>query len=885
MTAGRRTLPVRLAPLPGEALDSWLEALALRLSTPLGDVRSHLGFPVRNRSGNHLRDIPPDWTIALREQETAALAHSSGLSSTAITAMTLAHYDQRALLIDLEHRHVNRRVLWGRARGSRFCPDCLADSGGRWQLTWRLGWAFACPLHQRLLADCCPRCGRVQRERPRSGWTVPQPGICGNPPTVPDRDPSGGCGFDLTLTRTLPLPADHPALRAQDLLLEVIESGTAAFGSYVSNPQPAQSALADIRALGGRVLADLPGGTIAEMVPPDLADGHFVPDPGSSLASRAIERPGFMAPPRAVSTAVALTIALRVLEHRDAHEAGAEMRGLLEMMREELGQVSATSIDGWGRGLSPILNAVYLAALAPSLRPSDQLRFRTVTAMPSRPNLTDAEATRRARKIPGMFWPSLAVRLAPPDGVYPRVLAPVLASALLIIGSKTNLDAAAQHLGAVTEGIDVSRILQLLDDKPHWSATMTALIRLADYLDTHDVPIDYRRRRRLNYTGLLPHEHWVAICRRTGTSLGHGRREQAVRSQLFQRISGHPIEAAPGYLSGSEAPFRAEAARAAALRTPELAAELDQAAYEFLAGQGVRGEPVTWQPPISLLNGLDLPGPDPTRIDLPHLHRIIRQQKNPVRHAAESLGTSIEAIRLILDEHPAPAAPLSPSAARATGGIRHKARQDLPKETFARLYIDEYQSLNEISTLTGFSRKVLTGLACEYEIPLRDGPQDYKRRGEVERDWLIEQYVNQRRTLPDLAREKGMSAANMAWWARAHHVPLRPRGGGSHNVALRAVDQAAAVPAILRAALTGPFAWQRLDRFVAALRYATIREAAKVLGATQPALTAQIARLEGDLGQALLERAERGRPMKPTPFGKRVAAAVGKVPAGERTGR
>lgn len=104
-------------------------------------------------------------------------------------------------------------------------------------------------------------------------------------------------------------------------------------------------------------------------------------------------------------------------------------------------------------------------------------------------------------------------------------------------------------------------------------------------------------------------------------------------------------------------------------------------------------------------------------------------------------------------------------------------------------------------------------------------------------------------------------------------------------MALRAVDQAAAVPAILRAALTGPFAWQRLDRFVAALRYATIREAAKALGATQPALTAQIARLEGDLGQALLERAERGRPMKPTPFGKRVAAAVGKVPAAERTGR
>jgi hypothetical protein len=791
-----------------------------------------------------------------------------------ITAMTLAHYDQRALRIDLDRRHVNRRVLWGRARGSRFCPDCLADSGGRWNLAWRLGWAFACPLHRRLLADCCPRCDRVQRERPRSGWTVPQPSICGNPPSAPDRGPSGGCGLDLTLTRTLLLPEDHPALRAQDRLLEIIESGTAAFGSYTGNPQPTQSALADIRALGGRVLADLPESTIANLLPPDLADGHLLPDPGSRLASRAIERPGFMAPPRAVSTAGAVTIALRVLEHREVHEAGAVMRGLLETMREELGQISATSIDSWGRGLSPVLNAVHLAALAPSLRPSDQLRFRTVTAMPSRPNLTDTELTRRTRKIPAMFWPSWAVRLAPSDGVYHRVLAPVLASALLVIGSKTNLDAAAQRLGAATEGTEISRILQLLDDQPHWPATMTALIRLAGYLDTHDVPIDYRRRRRLNYTGLLPHEYWVGICRRTGTPPGKGRREQVVRSQLFQRISGLPIEAAPGYLSGGEAPFRAEVARTAALHTPELAAEFDQLAIEFLASHGVRDEPVTWRPPLSLLDGLDLPGPDPARIDIPHLHRIIRQQKNPAQYAAESLGTSIEAIRLILDEYPAPAAPLTTSAARATGDARRRARQDVPREIFARLYLDERQSLNEIAALSGFSRGVLTALAREYEIPLRDGPQDYRRRGEVERDWLIEQYVHQRRTLPDLAREKGMSIANMARWAKTHNIPLRSRGGASHSQALRVADQAHRAPHILRPALSGQGASERLNRFAAASAFPSLGAAASGLGLNTFTLVAQINRIERELGGPLLVRAERGRPMTLTPLGKRVLRAI-----------
>ncbi|MEU1423618.1 TniQ family protein [Kitasatospora sp. NPDC005751] len=874
MTGAPRTLPIRIDPLPGEALDSWLEALAHRLDTPLGDVRSHLGFPVRDRSGNHLRDIPPDWTIALREHETSAVAHASGLSPALITTMTLAHYDQRALRIDLARRHVDRRVLWGRGRGSRFCPDCLAGSGGRWQLAWRLGWAFACPRHRRLLADCCPNCGRVQRERPRSGRVVPQLGICGNPPSQPGRAISGDCGFDLTKTGTLRLPAGHPALTAQDRLLEIIESGAAAFGAYTVSPQPALDALADIRAFGGRVLADLPAGVIKKLLPADLADEHFTPDPSSRLASRAVERPGFMAPPRAVSAGAAMTIALRVLEHRDVHQAGKAMRGLLEAMREELWQISATSIDSWGRGLSPVLNAVHLVALAPSFRPSDQLRFRTVTSMPSRPNLTDTELARRARNIASTFWPAWAVRLTPSEGVYPRVLAPVLASALLIIGSRTSLDDVARHLGAVADGIDISRILQLLNDQPKWPDMMTALVRLADYLDSNDIPIDYQRRRRLDYTNLLPHERWLDICRSTGTSPGQRRREQIIRCRLFQRISGLPTEAVPGYRQVDEAPFRAEVARAAALQTPELAKELDRAAMDFLAAHDIHDEPVTWQPPTSLLDGLDLPGPDPARIEVPRLHQLIRQRKNPVQYAARALDTSVEAIRYVLDEHPAPAPLPTRSVARATGATRHRARQEVPKETFVRLYLHEHQSLNQIAALTGFSRKVLAPLAHEYDIPLRDGPQDYKPRGTVEPDWLIEQYVNRRRTLADLAHEKGMSTANMARWAKTHNIPLRSRGGSSHSRSLRAADQADRAPTILRPALSGQGANERLSRFAAASAYPSLSAAASGLGFNTFTLVAQINRIERELGGPLLVRAERGRPMTLTPLGKRVLRAI-----------
>lgn len=87
-------------------------------------------------------------------------------------------------------------------------------------------------------------------------------------------------------------------------------------------------------------------------------------------------------------------------------------------------------------------------------------------------------------------------------------------------------------------------------------------------------------------------------------------------------------------------------------------------------------------------------------------------------------------------------------------------------------------------------------------------------------------------------------------------------------------SQATSTPALLRKALTTAFAWQRLERFAAASSYPTIGKAAKALSIHPSALVIQINRLERDLGKTLLERAERGRAMKLTPFGKRVVAAV-----------
>lgn len=81
---------------------------------------------------------------------------------------------------------------------------------------------------------------------------------------------------------------------------------------------------------------------------------------------------------------------------------------------------------------------------------------------------------------------------------------------------------------------------------------------------------------------------------------------------------------------------------------------------------------------------------------------------------------------------------------------------------------------------------------------------------------------------------------------------------------------------VLRPALTGQGAWLRLHRFAAAASYPTLGIAASTLGLHLATLVTQINRLERDLAGQLLTRAERGHPMRLTPFGRKVIAAIRK---------
>jgi len=758
MTTALRTLPIRLVPLPGEALDSWHEALATRLQATLADLAAAM-FPVPRPGRSR-----PASTIMVSGSAAAAIAASCRIPAADVRALTLARYDGIALRLDRQSAHVVRNVLWGRASGSRFCPQCLAQTGGRWQLSWRLGWSFACLNHGRLLADACPGCGRMQRLRPHPLTQVPRPGTCAGPgPDAIGVSPPR-CGADLTAARTLALAPGHPVLAAQRFVSDIIAAGQAAAGIYEAGPQPAHAALADIRALAATILCTASPATLASVLPADIAAEYAAAvarphERHDSTPTTAGTFPGALAPASAAVTAAAVTAAAGALASPDPRGAASGLRRLFR----------AEEARSWSRArtASPALQAVRLSALG-----------RT----PEPPAASDPPAAQsRARQVPALFWPSWTVRLLPRlPGTTPQERRRCLAAAFVAVTAGTSMSGAARALGSAIDSPSAMPILLRAERDPRWPASAAALTRLAGWLDEHGTQIDYQRRRNLDYRSLLPDGDWIRACRSTGTVPGEQSRALTARRWIFERISGTPAELAPGDCAATTAEQRARLDKFAVFVTTDLAASLDAYAGTWLAGNRIDSEEVTWRPPASLLSGLDLPGPDPFARQPAEILELVRLRRMSPRAAARHAGTTIDVIRAVLDEHPAPPQPQTPAQERATGQITGKLRARLSPDDLTDLYTRQRLSLREIGLMNGVNRGIVAALAREYGIRRRT-PAEFRPPLPVDRDWLSEQYVTRSRTLADIAAELGTSKSSVTRRLRALGIPFRGHTARQHR--------------------------------------------------------------------------------------------------------
>src|ERR1035438_3228207 len=88
-------IPVRLPPLPGEALDSWLEAYADLLHVTVRDIFACAGMDWGRVNGDQRTGKP--WLHQLDEPDLAALSAATGVPPGMLAGMTLARYQGTGL--------------------------------------------------------------------------------------------------------------------------------------------------------------------------------------------------------------------------------------------------------------------------------------------------------------------------------------------------------------------------------------------------------------------------------------------------------------------------------------------------------------------------------------------------------------------------------------------------------------------------------------------------------------------------------------------------------------------------------------------------------------------------------------------------------------------
>lgn len=252
MSAELARLPVTCVPVPGEALDGYLERLAA--ANGMDHPRLVNSIRVGGVTTAFLTTAPDSRLLG----SIATLADLPDLTAVSVLA-GLPGIDTRDL--DPVNKRTWRNVAargWPPECGTAVCPLCLA-ADGMWQLSWRHPWVTACVRHRVWLLGSCPTC----RRRFRAHRTPLRPadapaGTCGNPAGARGRN----CPQPLDELTTEPAP--EGVLEAQRRIDTALAGSAVSVLGVLTDPE---SYLAELKALtvlllhlaiqpGGEVLVD-----------------------------------------------------------------------------------------------------------------------------------------------------------------------------------------------------------------------------------------------------------------------------------------------------------------------------------------------------------------------------------------------------------------------------------------------------------------------------------------------------------------------------------------------------------------------------------------------------------------------------------------------------
>lgn len=549
MPMALRRLPFVLRPLPDEPFGSWFEAIAAAHRATAGEMAQVLGLFTSSR----VALATSSWSRLLTPQQVEHLEQATGLAASTFRATTRAGF--AAHVVQYHHDGSISRKGPARASSGRYCPDCLRDSGGRWRLSWEFGFSFSCIRHQRLLAERCPKCARPPLRYSLPHNLVPEPALCHNTDTDDAVRKLRRCRGDLG--EVLASEAFYPDIAsAQRFVLRLVAQGRSAEGIWSTGPQPAMRVLSDIRFLA-RIAHNTPqaakGTSGWEVV-------HAL-NSGSPLAE---SRPTASQTVRDV--AVGYTVAWQAAQEVD------RVRQLLH------GRVSEHASYS---NLSPQLQSLIAEARGARRRPTAVLQTALKAINP--------EA--RAARIPAQLWGEWTGILAPRRDRY--VAASALSAAIVFTGSRITHAVALRMLDETVSTRRVSYVMRDLGSPDAEVHTLAMIVKLAEYLDQAVTPIDYRRRRALDYSDLLPESEWEQLASDNNAHTGAPRRPALARAYLHRLLSGDGAHRLPTHHTAQLTDADIDAFARAAPNMVTHALKLIGEA--FLRERGI-DEPLTWCP-------------------------------------------------------------------------------------------------------------------------------------------------------------------------------------------------------------------------------------------------------------------------------------------------
>lgn len=687
----QRRFPILLSPVQGETLASWLDRYCSELSTSRKDLYKGLGLrPLSPKCS-------PDHSVRVSEKQAASIFAATGIGSDEIEQLTLARYEGRALVFRGKREGVDARFLWARGSGSRYCPACLHEDPGVWKLAWRLSWSFACTKHSSLLLDDCLGCGCFPRSKPNLR-DVPDLNLCGNAV----EGSNGGispCRMNLSQANLVHLPVGGSILSTQAWLENAIDS-------LELSADRVQSLLNDLRLLAGRALRVMSAEDLRRGVRSDQVPGlDFEVDPRRKHTS--------LPPSSAAAMATAVSLAAMVLRGDDE---GVYLPVLRSLLSTDGGKVAkefpSSFIRRWGEP-SPVLQLKLLKALHPHLRPETALRYGTAGPAPAPPSVSQTQILERARSVPERFWPGWVHLLQLSPSVGPRILQTGLSLGVLLPGyDRPNLTLQRESLGLSRTDDSLSYVCRRLPS-PVRDEMMRALSTLASYLDKHPAPIDYRRRRLLSLSGLLPMGMWRDLSHRKC-----GEDPTAARLYLTYRITGSIPEQTE---RGGDGYYLLQNFIAS---TPTgILDMLDLRARSLLAEMSVV-EPLSWEPPKGLLWADPWVGQPKSRTD-PVLESLIMRGLIEPRLISQIAEGAVKSVGALI--------PGSDSF-----------------EAELRRLLDRGESVERMAIALNRSRRMILHHLSRLGLP---PPQGHKAALGAEE--LRDMYLVQRRTAQEIAKATG----------------------------------------------------------------------------------------------------------------------------------